>query len=184
MGDGSISADRPYSAEPVADLGDVVPLRTFRTLKGDDKPDRALTWTSPAQRNRILNRWRSAIFVAFGDQARCMRVAWVLSDLFHTKKGFAFASDPYLAKQTGLPVNKVQESLTKLDRGGGIIRAHALANGKSQRRIFPSLPPGSGGGDTPRQPGGQNLSTSPRHRTPRTQFDMARLAARRREEQE
>lgn len=160
----------------------VTPLRTFRTVKGDEVPNGVLTWSSRAQRISVLRQWRNAIFFAFGDQARCVRLAWVLADLFHYARGFAYPSDPFLVKQTGLPLNKLQATLTTLDRGGGIVRVHAISDGKPQRRIYPALPPGSGGGDTPQQLGGQNLEKIPRIRRSRSQLEMALLDAKRREE--
>jgi hypothetical protein len=166
-------------------MSTITPVRTFRVGTGDANPASALTWNSRTQRNRLLQVWRGAIFSAFGDQARCIRLAWVLADLFHAEKGYAFASDPYLATATGLPVNKLQATLTGLDRGGGIVRTHVFQpNGRSQRRIYPAstlIPPTVGGMDTPQQLGGQNLSSIPRTpRTPKTQLDLARLEAARR----
>jgi hypothetical protein len=157
------------------------PPRTFRVIAGGGVPPTALTWNSRAQRNRRLEIWRSAIFAAFGDQTRCLRVAWVLAGLFHTDKGYAYPSDSYLATATGLPVNKLQATLTALDRGGGIVRSHVFQpNGRSQRRIYPAsalIPPTVGGVDTPQQLGGQNLN---RKRRPKlSQQELALLDAER-----
>jgi hypothetical protein len=164
----------------------ITPVRTFRVMSGDSIPPAVLTWNSRAQRNRLLQVWRCAIFSVFGDQARCVRMAWVLADLFHGDRGYAHASDPYLGTSTCLPLNKVQATLTALDRGGAIVRSHVFQNGRSQRRIYPSstlLPPDTGGADTPQQPGGQNLKAyTPR--IPRTQLALARLQAKRRDEGE
>src|SRR5262245_8285655 len=50
----------------------------------------ALTWTSSAERNRRLKVWRRGVFAIFGQQPRVIRVAWVLTDLFNVKRGYAF----------------------------------------------------------------------------------------------
>ena len=46
------------------------------TGKGAD----ALTWETPAQRNRILKDWQQGVFICFGEQPRAMRLAWVLAN--------------------------------------------------------------------------------------------------------
>jgi hypothetical protein len=162
----------------------VEPVRAFQIIRYDDAPPMSLRWHSRHQRNRVLRQWRRTVFAAFGDQSRCIRVAWVLLDLFHAERGFAYPSDPYLANETGLPLNKLQAALTTLDRGGAIIRVHVVAkDGRTQRRIFPSrvlIPPEAGGIDTPQLMGGQNLNVR-KTRQSLTQLDMARLDAMRRD---
>jgi hypothetical protein len=141
-------------------------------LSGDAPPHGALTWQSPQQKARALRPWRSAVCKTFSD--RSLRVAWVLSDLFNASKGYAFATDAHLAQETGLPLNKVQEALTALERGGAIIRMNRKNGSRAIRHIYPSaalIPPQIGGYNTPRQPGGQN-----RIRTPRTQLEASHLA--------
>jgi hypothetical protein len=111
----------------------------------NDAPPGALTWKSGKQRNELLWRWQAAMITVFGQQARCLRVAWLLEKLFNVKKGYCWASDTTLARYTGLQVNKLQSTLTLLDRERAIIRAHvAMADGRTQRRIYPSaalIPP-------------------------------------------
>jgi hypothetical protein len=154
--------------------------RQFRVVRADHTPHGALTWTNAKQRNRKLLLWRRAICTTFSQQVRCIRVAWVLTDLFNAERGFAHASDQYLATEAAVALNKLETSLTLLERGGAIIRVHVYVDGKPQRRIYPSaalIPPQLGGVDTPHLVGGQNLN-----KKRLTQLDHARLHARRREE--
>src|SRR5262249_34146503 len=102
------------------------PTRRFPIIPAEKLPDGVLAWRSPAQRAPVLRAWRAAVFAAFGEKARVVRVAWVLQQLFHSTRGSAFASDRYLAQQTKLPVNKLQEVLTALERGGAILRVHRM----------------------------------------------------------
>jgi hypothetical protein len=103
----------------------------------------------------------------------------VLYDLFNAKLGYAFPTDSHLSKLTGLALDKLQSTLTILDRGGAIIRCHVeMPDGRTQRRIYPSaalIPAETGGADTPRLPGGQNLKRSPR--IMKSQLALARAAA-------
>jgi hypothetical protein len=123
----------------------------------DSAPNGVLTWAkSSKQRNHVLQRWRHAVFSNFGQQARCLRVCWVLSDLFNVEKGYAFVSDPTLSELTSLPRNKTQATLTELERGGAIVRTRVFLDGRRQRRIYPAaaiLPPKMGGADTPSKRG-------------------------------
>jgi hypothetical protein len=144
----------------------------------------ALVWRSGSHRNRLLRKWRHAIFMMFGNQPRCIRLAWVLHDLFNVDHVFAYPSDPYLAHATGLALNKLQATLMILDQGGAIIRVHVTEGGKKQRRIYPSrslIPPESGGIDTPQTTGGQNLNIRARRKQSLTQRELARLGAERKE---
>ena len=77
----------------------------------DTAPSGALTWGSAAERNRQLRLWRRAVFSIFGEQPRAIRVAWVLTDLFNVKKGYAFPSNYYLAEETKMAVNKLRATL-------------------------------------------------------------------------
>jgi len=103
-------------------------------------PYGALTWASPAERNRQLKKWRRAVIARFGQQARCVRVAWVLMDLFNVKSGYAFPTNSYLAEQTNMAVNKVRETLGILESNDGIMRADVTnpATGQIQRVIYPA----------------------------------------------
>jgi hypothetical protein len=104
-------------------------------------PPGSLAWSTAAERNKLLVLWRLAVSIAFGEQSRCLRVAWVLDHLFDTKTGFCDASNPDLAKFTGLSVRKVQAALEKLEKDGAICRLiTAPVPGENQRwrGIWPS----------------------------------------------
>jgi hypothetical protein len=105
-----------------------------------DSSPAALTWESSAERNRRLRLWRRSVFAIFGEQARCVRLACVLMDLFNVKRGYAFATNPYLAEETSMAVNKVRATLSILESGGAIIRANVVnaATGQTQRAIYPA----------------------------------------------
>jgi hypothetical protein len=167
------------SAASSGDKPKVIPVRTFRIYAQDKTPHQALTWTSSAQRRTALRIWRRAVFAAFGESSRAIRVAWVLADWFDVKRGYAFGSDAALAQETGVPLNKLQETLTALDNGGAILRVHRVnADGNTQRHIYPSaalIPPSLGGGDTPQEPGGQRGSVTKTLRVPRSQLQLAAL---------
>jgi hypothetical protein len=104
-------------------------------------PDGALTWKSAAARNRLLRLWRREVFARFGEQARCIRVACLLMDLFNVKTGYAFATNRYLAEETNLWENKLRETLLLLESGGATIRANVMnpATGQDQRVIYPAV---------------------------------------------
>ena len=102
-------------------------------------PHGALTWRSPAERNRLLKAWRSAVLGTFGDSSRCVRLAWVLSDSFNTKLGYAFPTNSWLARETLIAENKVKATLSVLEQGGAIVRAWVVrSNGQKQRAIYPA----------------------------------------------
>lgn len=146
-------------------------------------PDMALRWTSAKSKYAALDAWRSAMMQQF-PESRCIRVLWELEHLFNTEKGYAYPSDALLSKATGLNLTKLQSTLTKLDRGGAIIRWHFTINGKRQRRIYASgqlIPSKKGGAHTPQQVRGHNTKAP---RVPRTQLQLASLQARQREERE
>jgi hypothetical protein len=105
-----------------------------------DSPPGALTWSSAAERNRRLEVWRRAVFAIFGEQTRCVRVAWVLMSLFNVKMGYAFPTNPFLAEETRMAVNKLRETLLILENGRAIIRAYRInpATGQKQRVIYPA----------------------------------------------
>jgi hypothetical protein len=152
----------------------------------DTTPSGALTWGSAAERNRQLSLWRRAVFSIFGERPRVIRVAWVLTDLFNVKTGYAFPSNPYLAQETNMAVNKLRETLLILEDHGAIIRADVInpATGQTQRVIHPAtaiIPrpalghggrsPTLGQRGEPQQPGHQNL-----RRVPRIQSSQIALA--------
>jgi hypothetical protein len=84
-------------------------------------PPGALTWRSAAERNRQIAAWRRAVLTRFGQQTRALRVAWALESLFNVKRGYAFASNQYLADATGMAMRDVQKGLLALE-GEAIIR--------------------------------------------------------------
>jgi hypothetical protein len=143
-------------------------------------PRGVITWHSPAERNRLLDVWRLAVFAMFAEQPRCIRLAWVLANLFNARTGYAFASNGWLTKNTLLAENKLREALAALEQAGAIQRVWAThADGQKQRLIFPAtgiLPrPTVGQGGEPQQVGPQNLSTK-RVRLPKTEHERALLA--------
>ena len=158
-------------------------------------PPGALTWASAAQRNLRLKLWRRAVFAIFGEQPRAIRLAWVLTDLFNVNRGYAFASNPYLAQETSMAVNKLRATLGILEGGGAIMRTNITntATGQSQRLIYPATgivprpalgqgegAPTWGGGGEPRQPGHQNLRRIPRIQS--SQIALAKADSTRRDE--
>jgi hypothetical protein len=115
-------------------------------------PQDALTWNTARQRWARLLGWQVAVSTKFAGSARIVRVAWLLSWLCQ-KEGYAFPTDGYISKTLGIPLNKVQQALTELQRAGAIVRASSFVDGKARRRIWPStkiIPPTAGGMDTPR----------------------------------
>lgn len=114
-------------------------------------PASALKWSSNKERAIALRGWRVAVGKAFAEHSRCLRVAWTLEWLFG-EQGFAFPSDSFLHRETGIQTNKIQDALRLLEKRGLIIRASVIVDDKDQRRIWPSaemIPPTVGGGDTP-----------------------------------
>jgi hypothetical protein len=146
-----------------------------------------LTWQSKAERNKLLRLWRQAVRIFFGEEARCLRIAWALGDLFNDKTGYAFPSNATLATETGIAENKVQAALLALEQGGAIIRRMIVHNGHPQRVIYPAstlIPrpamglggtPTVGVGGDPQQPGVHILNKKPH--IPKTEFERSRLAA-------
>jgi hypothetical protein len=115
-------------------------------------PKDALTWSTARQRAARMFGWQCAVTTNFASSARVVRIAWLLS-LLCQKEGYAFPTDDYISKTLGIPLNKVQQALTELERAGAIVRASSFVDGKPQRRIWPSIkiiPPKAGGMDTPR----------------------------------
>jgi hypothetical protein len=163
-----------------AALPQVVDIEQYRT----GTPRGALTWDTPAQRNRVLRLWRRAVLIIFGEQPRCVRLAWVLADSFNAKKGYAFPTNGWLAEETSLKANKVQSALKDLEDGRAIVRGWVThPSGQKQRVIYPArdiIPrhwgtPTVGVGGDPHQPGVHNLRR--RTRLPKTELEQARRAA-------
>jgi hypothetical protein len=161
----------------------------------DTAPSGALTWATAAERNQQLRRWRRAVFSIFGEQPRAIRVAWLLTDLFSIKGGYAFPSNAYLAEETNIAGNKLRATLGILESGGAIIRADVInaSTGQTQRVVYPATaiiprpalghgggaPPWGRGGE-PQQPGHQNLRRIPRIQS--SQIGLAQAHSRRRDE--
>jgi hypothetical protein len=142
-------------------------------------PADVLSWRSPAERNRKLKFWRQAVMIAFGEQTRVLRIAWTLDALFNAKTGYAHPGNTYLARATGIAVNKVQEALAALEEGGAIVRRVTVQRGSQRwRAIYPAatllggVTPTVGVTGHPRLPGVQTL----KRYLPRSQLDYARLA--------
>ena len=154
----------------------------------DTAPSGALTWGSAAERNRKLIPWRRAISMTFAERPRCLRVAWALDGLFNGKCGYAYPVNADLTNMTGLPINKVQDTLLALESDGAILRiTRVTPGGRTQRLIYPAtalLPtpivgqavtPTMGVGGHPQQMGVHNLIKRPR--LPKSELERARLAA-------
>ncbi len=132
-----------------------VPARRVPDLIGPNAiPGGAVTWQSPAERQRLLNAWRQAVLLAFNRDARVIKVAWIIRDLM--EGGYCYASDRYISQQSGVPLNKVAVALADLERAGAIVRATTLKGRERERRIWaasrimPDPPPAAGGPPTPR----------------------------------
>jgi hypothetical protein len=115
-----MSADLLDTAAPLVSTLDIEPADDQQTDE-QAAPDGALTWHTPAERNRRLSIWRRAVLTRYGEHTRALRVAWVLESLFNAKLGYAFPSNEYLADATGMAVSDVQKGLRALD-GEAIIR--------------------------------------------------------------
>lgn len=160
-----------------------VTARLFLILPPDQVPDNALTWRNPKQKADLLRAWRRAICTTFPESSRVIRMAWLLDELFHAK-GYAFASDGHLARETGMAVNKVQDALLSLHKGGAIVRVH-VAGKLEERRIYPLRTlllgtPHGGVSAAPQHPGVQNRKVTAGFRKTQTMRDAQRWAERRR----
>ena len=160
--------------------------RRFVVLPADQLPEEALTWQSAKERTYKLRQFRRAMMHRFGNQGRVMRLAWLLCELC-SRNGYAYASDHYLEKETGLTRNKLAATLTQLARVGAIVRVHRKTDdGKTARHIFvgrkpiEGYPPKWGVRVPPKtvspKTGGQTLKRKQRW-APRTQQDLASAAA-------
>jgi hypothetical protein len=150
-------------------------------------PRGALTWETAAQRSRKLREWQRGVLATFGEQARAVRLAWVLSNLFNTKTGYCFASNGMLADMTVMAENKVRATRLILEQGRAIVRGSIThANGRKQRIIYPATAivprPTSGRGGEPQQMGLHTLKRGPR--LPKTQWEAAARAAQLRQQRE
>jgi hypothetical protein len=116
-------------------------------------------------------------------------------DLFNITRGYAFATNTYLAEETNMWVSHLREALLILESGGAIMRANVThaATGQPQRVIYPAsaiIPcpalgqggrsPTLGQRGEPQQPGHQNLRRIPRIQS--SQIALARAESERRDE--
>lgn len=109
--------------------------RRFQVVGPGECPPDALSWNSPSAKGHARRAWRNAIIRKFGSHSRILQLAWVLADLC-SGKGYAYPSDGWLGKVTGLREEAVQRGLKDLVDGDAIIRVH-VTNGRTfQRRIF------------------------------------------------
>jgi hypothetical protein len=184
----SFRSDRRQSAIVAPAIPDA-PAPGTETTRGADRldgeiaaPPNVLSWRSAADRNRKLRAWRRTVSMAFGEQPRALRVAWALEQLFNTRTGYAYPSNTYLARETGIAVNRVQEALAVLEAGGAILRAVTVQPGRQRwRAIYPAAtlladwgsPPPAGVTGHPRRSGAQNLKRFP----PLSQLVHARAAS-------
>ena len=84
-----------------------------------------------------LRRWRQWVFKRHCKSARVIRVAWVLADLFHSKTGYAYAGDKYIATEAEQSVRQVEKAIATLDQGKAIIRVHCVIDGKDAAAHLP-----------------------------------------------
>lgn len=165
------------------------PARKFLILPDGEIPHAALRWDSATQKRTRLRVWRREVMRVFAEQARAIKVAWILADLFRLE-GYANASNSYIADLTGIAANKVSDTLAVLDQGGAICRVHRIVGeNRTQRQIYPArtLTPHCGGmgvhpiagdGGIPQQVGSQTFS---RYRKLPSPLNYARSAAAHRE---
>lgn len=163
-------------------------------IAADTTPAGALRWRNSIERGQRADAWRRAVSSIFPADGRVLRISWLLQRL--VAGGYCFATDAYIAAETGVPINKVSEALATLERADAIIRRHVLNGRKKQRRIWlsalvmndPNVPPTVGDTDTPRvgtnappSVGGQNrkYNKARENRVPDT-MSTARLDAERR----
>ncbi|MCA3635057.1 MAG: hypothetical protein INF18_04990 [Methylobacterium sp.] len=86
--------------------------------------------------------WRRAVLSAYPEGRRPARLGWLLSEL--ALKGFAYASDAYLAAESGVPFKHVNAVLVDMERQGLIRREIGpRPDGSMGRRIVPTLPAAS-----------------------------------------
>lgn len=95
----------------------------------------------PLDFSRLESRaaWRRAVLAAYPEGRRPARLGWLLSEL--ALRGFAFASDAYLAAESGVPLKHINTTLVDMERRGLIRReAGARPDGSIGRRIIPTMP--------------------------------------------
>jgi len=129
--------------------------RRFRPDDAEAAPAKLLSWRTPRERNGKLKAWRRAVMAMLTDQqTRALRIAWTLESLFNAETGYAYPSNAYLAIETGIASNKVQQALGELEQGGAIVRRITRSKSGTKRQIYPVQmwvggPPATGVGGTP-----------------------------------
>ena len=117
-----------------------VDLFRRRFIGEGDTPANALSWRTRSEKAKALDGWRIEVGMTFPESARVLRIAWALEAMFGSNKRYARVTDSYLSRKLGIPLKKIQASMTKLERSGLIVRASIVADGKTHRRIWPARP--------------------------------------------
>lgn len=125
---------KPFSY-PTPELQGQKTARAFLVIQPGQWPAEALRWRSGREKGALFRAWRKALVRDFGTHARVIRLAWELAELCWNR-GYAYASDGWIARETGLSLEAVQRALKKLADGGAIVRVH-VPNGRTfQRQVF------------------------------------------------
>lgn len=118
---------------------DVERCRTGRRFVGaGDTPATSLSWRTRSQKAKALDDWRVEVGKMFSESPRVLRIAWALEAMLGTTKPYARVTDSYLSRKLGIPRNKIEAAMAKLERSGVIVRASIVVDGKTHRRIWPA----------------------------------------------
>lgn len=82
--------------------------------------------------------WRSAVMRTFDAQARALKICWAIEGLA-AGKGYANPGNEFLSTQTGIPIKRLDETMTLLERAGVIIRTRSQTHRGRSRRIYLSV---------------------------------------------
>jgi hypothetical protein len=110
-----------------------VDLFRRRFIGEGDTPANALSWRTRSEKAKALDGWRIEVGMTFPESARVLRIAWALEAMFGSNKRYARVTDSGLSRKLGIPLKKIQASMTRLERSGLIVRA-------SIARATPTLP--------------------------------------------
>jgi hypothetical protein len=99
-----------------------------------------LTWKTEAERTRQLAAWNRAVCSTFSQHSRCLCLALALTHLFNFKTGYAFASNPVLAKEANLDTRRVRRAMAKLEAAGFVSRLPVMWKGQLWRVFYPAIP--------------------------------------------
>src|SRR5262245_10465036 len=97
------------------------PKRQHRRRFARGTPKEALTWKSAKSRGALLFDWQCAVQARFKGSSNALSVAWLLCTLCK-KEGYAYATDSYISRLTGIKINKIQATVTALEKAGAIVR--------------------------------------------------------------